>query len=324
MTEFVFSGLGINPHYVTPLNPYERERRRIPGGSSSGAAVSVSDGMATVALGTDTGGSCRIPASLSGLVGFKPTAQRVPMDGTMPLSPSLDSIGSIGHSVDCCAVVDSIISAESLSAFDLEIGSLRIGVPSSYVFDGIDRQTAIAFEGALSRLSNAGATMVSVETPELLEIPSINAKGGVTAREAYLFHRHWIATRASEYDPRVLVRIAKGETQTDGDYNQVQKARRFLIVRMAECFQGFDALAMPTVPVIAPTLDELKSDEQYGRINLLMLRNCTIANILDRCAISLPCHDIGQPPVGLMLMGDHMGDHRLLQIARSVEKFLGR
>lgn len=322
MTEFAFSGLGINPHYGTPLNPYDRGRRRIPGGSSSGAAVSVSDGMATVALGTDTGGSCRIPAALCGLVGFKPTASRVPTDGAFPLSRTLDSIGSIGHSVACVAAVDAVISGETHALADCDPASLKLGVPTSYVFDGVDEETRRAFNRAIDRLSNAGVTVMPVEMPELHDISSINAKGGLTAREAYLVHREWIETRAADYDPRVLVRILKGKTQTDEDFRKVQEARRSLIERMAERTRGFDAIAMPTVPLVAPTLDELAGDDEYGRTNLLMLRNCTVANMLDRCAISLPCHEPGQGPVGFMLMGEHLGDRQLLETAAALETHL--
>ena len=319
MTEFAFSGLGINPHYGTPLNPYDRASQRIPGGSSSGAAVSVSDGMATVALGTDTGGSCRIPAALCGLVGFKPTASRVPSSGTMPLSTSLDSIGSIGHSVACCAAVDEVISGERFAPSHVDLSSLTFAVPSSYVFDGIDQPTAAAFDRALSRLSAAGVNIVTADMPEFHDIPTINPKGGLAAREAYLYHRRWLEERGGEYDPRVLVRILKGESQSDTDYRDVQQARRDLIERAGANGGRYDAVVMPTVPTIAPTLDELAEDEPYGRINLLMLRNPTIANMLDRCAISLPCHEPGEAPVGFMLMGPTSGDHRLLAVAARIE-----
>jgi aspartyl-tRNA(Asn)/glutamyl-tRNA(Gln) amidotransferase subunit A len=324
MTEFAFSGLGINPHYGTPLNPYDRAGRRIPGGSSSGAAVSVSDGMATVALGTDTGGSCRIPAALCGLVGFKPTASRVPLGGVMPLSTSLDSIGSIGQSVACCAAVDETVSGQPFTSADVALSSLTFGVPSSYVFDDIDQPTARAFDRALERLSAAGVTIATVDLAELLDIPRINAKGGLAAREAYLYHRNWLEQHSGEYDPRVLVRILKGEAQTDADYRETQQARRALILSADRRTKGFDAIVMPTVPKIAPRLDELSEDEAYGQINLLMLRNCTIANMLDRCAISVPCHATGEAPVGFMLMGHRMDDQRLLNIAGSVERVLSR
>jgi aspartyl-tRNA(Asn)/glutamyl-tRNA(Gln) amidotransferase subunit A len=322
MTEFAFSGLGINPHYGTPLNPYDRKSRRIPGGSSSGAAVSVSDGMATVALGTDTGGSCRIPAALCGLVGFKPTASRVPSDGAMPLSTSLDSIGSIGRSVACCAAVDEVISGQPLVPSSVDLSSLTFAVPSAYVLDDIDKPTATAFDRALRRLAAAGVTIVTSELPALADIPVINAKGGLAAREAYLYHRRWLESRGDAYDPRVLVRILKGEAQTDADYREVQRARADLIARCDANTKGFDAVIMPTVPKIAPTLDELATDEAYGRMNLLMLRNPTIANMLDRCAISLPCQAPGEAPVGLMLMGHRNEDRRLLQIAGLVERIL--
>jgi aspartyl-tRNA(Asn)/glutamyl-tRNA(Gln) amidotransferase subunit A len=278
--------------------------------------------MAYVALGTDTGGSCRIPAALCGLVGFKPTAARVPATGAMPLSTSLDSIGSLAHSVACCAAVDAVISAQPYAPSPRDAASLRLGIPSAYVFDNVDRETAAAFDKALARLSAAGATIVPVETPDLLDIPVINAKGGLTAREAYLFHRDWIKARPADYDPRVIVRILKGEAQTDADYREAVQARAALIARMAKRTQGFDALIMPTTPLIAPTLDALSGDAEYGRVNLLMLRNCTVANMLDRCAISLPCHEAGDAPVGFMLMGEHMGDHKLLDIAAAVEPLL--
>jgi aspartyl-tRNA(Asn)/glutamyl-tRNA(Gln) amidotransferase subunit A len=322
MTEFAFSGLGINPHHGTPLNPYGRTSRRIPGGSSSGAAVSVSDGMATVALGTDTGGSCRIPAALCGLVGFKPTASRVPSDGAMPLSTSLDSIGSVGRSVACCAAVDEVVSGQPFAPPPEDVSSLTFCVPSAYVFDDIDQPTAAAFDRALSRLSAAGVTIVTADMPEFLDIPVINAKGGLAAREAYLYHRRWLQERGDEYDPRVLVRILKGEAQSDADYRAVQRARSELVDKAEVSTRRFDAVVMPTVPKIAPTLDELADDDAYGRINLQMLRNPTIANMLDRCAISLPCHEANELPVGLMLMGRRLDDHRLLNIADRVERLL--
>jgi aspartyl-tRNA(Asn)/glutamyl-tRNA(Gln) amidotransferase subunit A len=322
MTEFAFSGLGINPHYGTPLNPYDRATGRIPGGSSSGAAVSVTDGMADVALGTDTGGSCRIPAALCGLVGFKPTAKRVSLDGVMPLSPTLDSVGSLGRSVACCATVDAVISSDGGGTAEVR-GPLNLGVLTNYVNDGIDDQTARSFENALSRLSAKGIKITPIAISEIDEIPGINSKGGFAAREAYLYHKQWMESRGDAYDPRVIVRIMKGEAQSDADYAILQKARASLCDRVAEKTKAFDALVMPTVPRIAPTLQELASDEDYGRINLLMLRNPTVANMLDRCAISLPCHEADQPPVGLMLMGEHGADAKLFGIAAQIEALLG-
>jgi aspartyl-tRNA(Asn)/glutamyl-tRNA(Gln) amidotransferase subunit A len=343
MTEFAYSGLGINPHYGTPLNPFGRENGRIPGGSSSGAAVSVTDGMAVLGLGTDTGGSCRIPAALCGLVGFKPTARRVPLDGVMPLSPSLDSVGSLGRTVACCAAADAVLAGEpapplgysgkesgysvkEIGYSDKEIGysdkEIRLGIPSTYVFDDVDAATAAAFDNAISRLSAAGVTVVDLQTPELGEIPGINAKGGFSAYEAYAFHKVWIKERLGEYDPRVSLRILKGEAQTADDYVALQAARRSLIGRMTKRTANVDAMVMPTVPIVAPTLAELEGDAEYGRINLLMLRNPTVANLLDGCSISLPCHTPGTAPVGLMLIAGHGNDHRLLALSSCIERIL--
>ena len=319
MTEFAYSGLGINPHYGTPLNPFERTRRRIPGGSSSGAAISVTEGMAAIGLGTDTGGSCRIPAALCGIVGFKPTARRLPMDGVMPLSPSLDSVGSLGWSVACCTVVDAVLAGKPILRSNYAVKNIRLGIPSAYVFDDMDRATAAAFDDAISRLSAAGATIVELPTPELSEITGINAKGGFAAYEAYAFHKAWMKERPVEYDPRVLIRILKGEAQSDDEYRTLQSARRSLIECMSKRAAEVDAMVMPTVPVVAPTLAELESDAEYGRVNLLMLRNPTVANLLDGCSISIPCHEPGNAPVGLMLIGQTNSDTRTLAIAAAIE-----
>ncbi|MDH7794002.1 MULTISPECIES: amidase [unclassified Beijerinckia] len=322
MTEFAYSGLGINPHFGTPANPFDRAAKRIPGGSSSGAAVSVADGMADVGLGTDTGGSCRIPAALCGLVGFKPTASRVPRDGVLPLSPTLDSVGPLARSVACCAAVDSVLADDPTPIAEVSVAQLRLGVPSAYVFDDVDATTAKAFEAALSRLSKAGAKIETVDASALLDIPKINHKGGFSAREAYLYHRAWIAEHGAEYDPRVVSRIVKGESQTDEDERILVRERQRLIASVAH-FDAFDALVMPTTPLVAPTIAELADEAAYTRVNLLMLRNCTVTNTLDRCAISLPCHTPGSAPVGLMLMGAQGADRRLLGVAQAVESALG-
>lgn len=322
MSEFAFSGLGLNPHFGTPLNAYDRKHGRIPGGSTSGGAVSVSDGMATVALGTDTGGSCRIPAALSGLVGFKPTARRIPMDGMVPLSTSLDSVGSIGHSVDCVAAVDAVLARTS---FELEIApvtGVRVGMLTSYVVDDMDAATARAYSALLTRLSALGLEIADLPVPELNDIPNINAKGGFPAAEAYRYHAKWLETRANEYDPRVLSRILRGKLMSDDDYRALQNARAGFIRSVTERVQGFDVLLMPTVPVVAPTIQSLEDEADFTRVNLLMLRNSTVVNLLDWCAISLPCHNPGEAPVGFTMIGKHGEDRRLLSLARSIERAL--
>lgn len=320
MTEFAYSGLGVNPHYGTPLNIYDRRNGRIPGGSSSGAAVSITDEMAYAALGTDTGGSCRIPAALCGTVGFKPTARRVPLDGAFPLSHSLDSVGSLAASVSCCAVIDSVLADEPVTPLPcLDVSSLRFAVPRTYVLDGMDKIVARTFEAALTKLRAAGATIVDIPLLELGELPGINAKGGFPAAEAYALHKNLMAQKGSSYDPRVLVRIMRGTEQNEADYRALLAARADLIERVRKPTAEYDAVLMPTVPVVAPLLSEVASDEAFGRFNLLMLRNPTVANFLDRCAASVPCHCAGDAPVGLGLMGEHGTDRWLLAIAAAVE-----
>jgi aspartyl-tRNA(Asn)/glutamyl-tRNA(Gln) amidotransferase subunit A len=321
MTEFAFSGLGINPHYGTPLNPYDRGAGRIPGGSSSGAAVSVTDAMAYGALGTDTGGSCRIPAALCGIVGFKPTARRVPTAGAFPLSTSLDSVGPLAATVACCAVLDAVLASEpmaELAAFPLS--GLRLAVPQTTVLDGMEPAVARAFEAALAALRKAGASVIDIPLRELSELPDINAKGGLPAAEAYAIHRPLIAKAEKMYDPRVLSRILRGQEQDAADYIDLTEARKQFIRRLAAITAPYDALVMPTVPVTAPRLADLEADDAYRRVNFLVLRNPSIANFLDRCSISLPCHRAGDAPVGLMLIGEHGADRRLLAIAAAIEQ----
>src|SRR5712692_3553208 len=277
MTEFAFSGLGINPHYGTPLSPHDRQAARIPGGSSSGAAVSVSDGMAFGALGTDTGGSCRIPAALCGVVGFKPTAHRVPTAGAFPLSTSLDSIGPLAATVECCAALDAVLAGEpTVDLAPFPLAGLRMAVPQTLVLEGVEPAVARAFESALAALRKAGARIVDIPLRELAELQQINAKGGLSAAEAFAIHRPLIAKGESMYDPRVLSRILRGREQNAADYIDLVQARADFIRRVAAVTAPYDALVMPTVPVIAPRLADLASDDAYRQINLLVLRNPSI------------------------------------------------
>ena len=323
MTEFAFSGLGINPHYDTPRNPYDRKTGRIPGGSSSGAAVSITDGMAMAALGTDTGGSCRIPAALCGIVGFKPTATRVPTAGTMPLSQTLDSIGPLAPTVACCAVLDAVLAGQApdeLEAFPLD--GLRLAVPQTLVLDGLDRDVGRAFAAALSALSGAGARIVDIPLRELAELAQVNRKGGFVTAEAYAVHRPLIKVKGKDYDPFVLARIERGKEQDAADYIELQWVREEMIRRLNEITAPYDALLMPTVPIIAPTLRDLGAGDAARIANAMLLRNPSLVNFFDRCAISLPCHKAGDAPVGLSLVGEMGADRKLFAIAAAVEKLV--
>lgn len=320
MTEFAYSGLGLNPHYGTPENPWDREKGRIPGGSSSGAAIAVTEQMAVASLGTDTGGSCRIPAALCGIVGFKPTAASVPQDGVSPLSTNLDSVGSLGASVECVALLHEVLAGEPIMPLeDVKLAGLRLAVPETLVLDDMDDTVAATFEEALQRLRQAGVRIERIALTELGELPAINGKGGFAAAEAWAWHRELIGERRDRYDPNVVARIEKGRHQSAADYIDLLAARADLQRRVAVISSQYDALLFPTVPTVAPTIAELDDPERFHEANLLMLRNPSVANFLDRCSVSLPCHQGGSAPVGLMLTGEHGADRRLLGIARAVE-----
>ena len=320
MTEFAFSGIGLNPHYGTPRNPWERAQGRIPGGSSSGAAVSVTDGMAHAALGTDTGGSCRIPAAFTGLVGYKPTARRVPLTGALPLSSSLDSIGPIARSVACCATLDAVLANEILPDLGApSLAGVRFAVPKNYVLEKMDAHVASHFERSLQRISAAGAHIAALEIPELAEIPTINANGGLPASESYRWHRTLLESSAASYDPRVRVRIQRGATQSAVDYIELLAARRAFITAVERRIARFDALLMPTTPVIPPAIAALESDDAFFKMNGLILRNPSVINLLDGCAISIPNHEAGEPPTGLMLACRGSLDHQLFRYAAAAE-----
>lgn len=323
MTEFAFSGVGINPHFGTPASPWRRNERRIPGGSTSGGAVSVADGMAIAAIGTDTGGSCRIPAVCCGLVGFKPTARRVPQTGCFPLAPSLDSIGSLARSVACVALVDAVMAGEMPTAPQVvDLSALRIAVPTNYVHDRMDETVAAAFQAALSRLSAAGARIVEMVLPVLDRLPELAAGGGIAAAEAHHGHRDLIASRGDAYDPRVLTRIMGGRQLSSDAYLTMMELRRAFISEADVALADFDALAMPTIPIVPPKISDFDDDDTFGDLNRLLLRNPSTVNLLDRCAVSLPVSGPGDAPVGISLVGPAMGDRRLLAIARAAELVL--
>jgi len=328
MTEFAFSGLGLNPHYGTPRNPWDRAcdggSGRIPGGSSSGAAVSVADGMSVIGLGTDTGGSVRIPAALCGLTGFKPTARRVPLEGTFPLSASLDSIGPIASSVACCAVVDAIIAGEQPGQDESpDPRSLRLGLLREFVLEDLDREVAAAFETAISRICAAGAAVRDVSFPELRELPEINRGGGFPAPEAYQVHREALQERGEAFDPRIRARLLRGAQMSAADYVALRPHRLRLIASFERMMQGLDALLCPTVNMLAPAITALERDDAlYARTNLLMLRNPSLVNFLDGCALSIPCHRPGEAPVGMMVIGSALSDRRLLNTGLAIERLV--
>ncbi|MBL5860228.1 amidase [Serratia fonticola] len=323
MTEFAYSGLGINPHFGTPANPWDRATQRIPGGSSSGAAVAVADGMCCGAVGSDTGGSVRIPAAFCGLTGYKPTARRIASGGLLPLSPSLDSIGVIAHDVASCIALDAAIAEQALRPESPTLDQARFAVPQTLVLDGLDEEVAAAFQRALKRLAKAGARIEAIPCSEFAELAEINAAGGFTALESWHWHQSLIAENAEGYDPRVLSRIRRGQPLGESDLQQLRQLRASWQQRVTARVQGFDALLMPTAPLIAPPLAELaEDDEAYIRANGAALRNPSVINFLDGCALSLPCQRPGEAPVGLMVAGLPMNDQALLGWALAIERCL--
>jgi aspartyl-tRNA(Asn)/glutamyl-tRNA(Gln) amidotransferase subunit A len=320
MTEFAYSGIGINPHYGTPKSAWQRGVGHVPGGSSSGAAVSVVDRMAHGALGTDTGGSCRIPAAYNGIVGFKPTQRRVPLDGAVPLSFTLDSIGPLARSVACCAVLDAVLANETVTPLQPRpIRGMRLAVPTTVALDELDDATARTFERALEVLSRQGALIERIAVPEFLDVAQMNDKGGFAAAESYAWHRHLIASKGDVYDPRVSMRILRGKSLSAADYIDLMGARKSLIARAAARLAPYDALILPTTANTPPRIADLADDKAFTKANLLSLRNCTLINMIDGCSISLPAHREGEVPVGLMLAAAGGADRPIFELAAGME-----
>jgi len=323
MTEFAYSGIGINPHFGTPKSAWNRSVGHVPGGSSSGAAVSIADGMAFGALGTDTGGSCRIPAAFNGIVGFKPTQRRVPLDGGVPLSFSLDSFGPLARTVACCAALDAVLADEPMQPLQpRSVKGMRLAVPTTVVLDDLDAAVAKTFERALEALSRAGALIERIEVPEFHDVGVMNAKGGLAAAESYAWHRYLITSKGDVYDPRVATRIMRGEDISAADYIDILNARRSFIARTEARIAPYDALVLPTTANTPPKIADLADDKAFTTQNLRALRNCTLINVLDGCAISLPAHREGEVPVGLMLAAAGGSDRRILELAAGMENII--
>lgn len=326
MSEFAFSGVGINPHFGTPSNPVTRSidgRLRAPGGSTSGGAVSVAVGAALAALGSDTGGSIRIPAALHGLVGFKNTQRLTPLQGTVPLSTTLDTVCAITRDVADAVTMHEILAQRSVQLDARPLARWRLAQPRTLMIDGLDTTVGRAFERALQTLRAEGAQIEDIELPELGEVAGINAAGGFSPAESWAWHRKRLAERGSSYDPRVALRIRRGETMTAADYVDLLQARARWIERMAASMRGFDAMLSPTVPIVAPEIAPLvASDDAFFAANGALLRNPSTVNLLDGCALSLPCHRDGEMPVGLMVWSGAMADDRVLSVGLAIQAAL--
>lgn len=325
MVEFAFGTTGLNPHYGTPRNPWDRRTGRVPGGSSSGAAVAQADGMCVMALGTDTRGSIRQPAALCGVTGFKPTACRVPREGAFPLSYTLDSVGPLANSVECCAAYDAVLAGEDPSPLpDRPVRGLRLLLPRSSLLDDLDAAVGRSFEDALAKLSAAGAAISELRVAAFDRQAEYFKNGGFAGAEAYAIHRRW-ADRLDEYDPRIAKRVMLGKDIGAADYIELGRMRSAYMQQVGALLAPFDAFVMPTTPCIAPTIAEVdRSDDDYFRWNMRILKNVGVVNFLDGCAATLPCHEPGSAPVGLSVCGVAGSDRRVLAAAAAVERVLQR
>ena len=326
LSEFAYSGVGINPHHGTPANVHSPvDTPLIPGGSTSGGAVSVAAGAAFAALGSDTGGSIRIPAALQGLVGFKNTQRLTPLDRTIPLSSTLDTACAITRTVGDAILLHSVLAARSPNLLGRPISALRLAVPTTLMLDDLEPSVANAFETSLMILRQAGAQIEEVSLAPLHELAGLQAKGGFAAAESWTWHRHRLALRERDYDPRVAERIRRGSAISAADYIDLQHCRADWIARVDRLVSGFDALLSPTVPMVAPPLAPLlASDERFFATNARLLRNPSVINMLDGCALSLPCHASGELPIGLMVWGPAMCDDGILDVSLAIEAALAK
>ena len=323
MSEFAFSGVGINPHHGTPANPADSAHARVPGGSSSGAAVSVALGLAEVGIGTDTGGSIRIPAALCGLVGYKSTQARIPCTGVTELSRTLDTVGSITRSVRACLAVDAVLSQQSLPTQAISLRGLRFAVPTTLMLDDVEATVAHAFERTLRRISEAGAQVVEIPFKALGDIAALSMPGGFSPIEGYAAHHGRLARGADQIDPRVVARMVLGKGISAQDYLALLSRRLAWIADAHKTLHGFDALLCPTVPMVAPLIEPLiKDDAAFFKVNRLLLRNPSAINYMDGCSWNLPCHAVGELPVGLMVSSVAGQDAHLARIALGLENLI--
>jgi aspartyl-tRNA(Asn)/glutamyl-tRNA(Gln) amidotransferase subunit A len=327
MTEFAFSGLGLNPHLGTPRNPHGGGEARIPGGSSSGSAVAVARGLVAVSIGTDTGGSVRIPAAFNGIVGYKATYGRYPMEGIFPLSRSLDSLGVLCRTVADAVAVDAAMQGKVGSDVTRRvIAGTRIVVPTNVVFDDAEPAVVERFEAALHRLSRAGARIERRPIAAFDGVLEVGAKrGALVTAEAYALHIARLSgPAADEMDPRVASRMRGGAKISMVDLVEIRAARARLIADTRRDI-GMDAfVAYPTVPHVAPLVKPLEQDDAlYVQINARTLRNTMLGNFLEWCGVSLPCGMDGQGlPVGFLLSASGGKDAELLGLSLEVEDIL--
>lgn len=321
MSELAFSGLGYNRFYGTPANPWDRATGRIPGGSSSGAAVSVTDGMAVAAIGTDTGGSVRIPAAMTGLAGFKPTQARIPRDGVLPLSTLLDTVGPLARTVADCALVDGILANDPTGLESFE-GPLRLCTADDFMLEDADETLASSYAKTKSILRKAGHRIEPLRAGMFAEVLQYAERGSFSSEEGWRRFGEAIAAHPEDIDPRIAERILRGRSISAADHAANVEALTTMRQRFERAMSSFDALIAPTIPIIAPPIADMEDDDKFRRANALILRNPMVANLLDAPSLTIPCHAPGTAPVGLMLIGPRLSDRRVLAIGLALESLL--
>ncbi|MEE8366213.1 MAG: amidase family protein [Gammaproteobacteria bacterium] len=330
MSEFAFSGIGVNPHYGTPRSIWDRETGRLPGGSSSGSAVSVAEGIVVATLGSDTAGSCRIPASFNGIVGVKPSYGRFSLQGIYPLSPTSDAPGPLARDVDSCYLLDQLMCRKLAPQDTLpeipvrDAGSLKLAVPESRVFDELDSEVQSAFDSALDRLRNAGVVVKTVEMSAIDQSIDLFYNKAIILYEAYQHQRELLEQYGDQFDPFVRDRTLAGREISDDEQESRYRAKANLVELFSQQFKQLkiDALLYPTTPCIPPAIAETDDPDNARRVNLRCLRNTATANYFDGCSISLPCHREGEAPVGLMVSAMNGDDEKLYSVSATIERIL--
>ena len=329
MTEFAFSGLGTNVHYGDARSPFERDPHdpligRVAGGSSSGSAVSISDNMAPATIGSDTGGSTRVPAAFCSIVGLKPTTTRMPGAGVFPLSTSFDAAGPMANSVSCCAILDDIMAGgPGDDASAMPVKGLRLAMPKGYLFDDLDPHIASCFAAAIDRLSAAGASITDITIAAIEAVKPSNRAKSIVAAEAYQIHKSRLeASQGEGYDPLIAFRLGGGKDILASDYIEMMHTRRAIWAEVHAAVDDFDALVLPTSPAIPPSLSSLVDISAKTKINARCLRNTAMSNYLDRPTITIPCHPAGSAPAGLSLIAGQGQDRRLLAMAAGSEAII--
>jgi aspartyl-tRNA(Asn)/glutamyl-tRNA(Gln) amidotransferase subunit A len=327
MTEFAYSGIGLNPHFGTPRNAHGADAPRVPGGSSSGSAVAVAKGLVPVSIGSDTGGSVRIPAAFNGIIGYKSSGGRYPTDGAFPLSRTLDTVGVLARSVADATLVDAGLRGEIVTAATpRSLAGLRVIVPTNIVFGDIQPAVAGNFEAAIGRLAAAGAIVQHTHLPVFDSVMAlITRHGAIAAAEAYVLHKARIeGPEAAALDRRVLARLRLGAGVTMPDYVTLMQERQRLIREATALFTDGAVVAFPTIVHTAPRIADLEADDElFGRINSRTLRNTMLGNFLDWCGISFPNGtDEDGLPTALQLSGAPGADDALLSLGLAAESVI--